>query len=328
VFAGTLNKGIRGAIAFISVFFLLSAILSYLAPKGIETNNYPNLFYNFFAHKIESRALIVFLNFLFVGIGGLIVSLIAVKQEVVEKQNYFPVFIYLAISIASINPTQVTPQAFTNVFVLYATYKLLDTYRKEAALNQIFEAAFWLCVSAFITISSIISFPLFFITLLILRPFYWREWIVAIIGFLSPILLYESVAYLSDFNQWYFIKATRLFFDFLKLPAFSEYYLPLSILLLVLFLISLFSGLVGGFGNTVKKQRTKSILLWYVFLSFLGFFSGGSNGSSIILTYALPLSFFIGDFLFGLKSLKITNTILTMIMLCVVLVFLAEFNVI
>jgi hypothetical protein len=114
----------------------------------------------------------------------------------------------------------------------------------------------------------------------------------------------------------------------LKLPAFSEYYLPLSILLLVLFVISLFSGLVGGFGNTVKKQRTKSILLWYVFLSFLGFFSGGSNGSSIILTYALPLSFFIGDFLFGLKSMKITNTILTMIMLCVVLVFLAEFNVI
>ncbi|MCE3229220.1 MAG: beta-carotene 15,15-monooxygenase [Bacteroidetes bacterium] len=328
MFAGALNKGIRGAIAFITAFFLLSAILSYFAPKGIEVNNYPNLFYNFFAQKITSKALIVFLNYLFIGVGGLIVSLIAVKQEVVEKQNYFPVFIYLAVSIASITPTQLTPQAFTNVFVLFATYKLLDTYREESALNQIFEAAFWLCVSAFITISSIISFPLFFITLLILRPFYWREWAVAILGFLSPIILYESIAYLSDFNQWYFIKATELFFDFLKLPAFSEYYLPLSILLFILFLISLINNLVGGFGNTVKKQRTKSILLWYVFLSGLGFFSGGSNGSSIILTYALPLSFFIGDFLYGLRQIKITNTILTILMLCVILVFLAEFNVI
>ncbi|MGZ3899124.1 MAG: DUF6427 family protein [Bacteroidia bacterium] len=310
------------------MFFLISVVASYFAPRGIETNNYPNLFYNFFAQKIQNKAFIVLLNYLFIGLGAFLISLIAVKQEVVEKQNYFPVFIYLAVCIASVNPTQLTPQAFTNVFVLYSTYKLLDTYREENCLNQIFVAAFWLCVSSFITISSIISFPLFFITLLILRPFYWREWAVALIGFATPIFLYESIAYLSNFNQWYFLKASRLFFDFLRLPSISEYYLPLTILLFVLFLFSIFSNLVNGFGNTVKKQRAKSILLWYVFLSCLGFFSGGSNGSSIILTYALPLCFFIGDFLYGLKQVKITNTILTLLLLCVLLVFLAEYNVV
>ncbi|MBA3664714.1 MAG: hypothetical protein H0W61_10975 [Bacteroidetes bacterium] len=326
LFAGALNKGIRGGIAFLTAFFLICVIASCFAPKGVETNNYPNLFYNFFANKIQNKALIVLLNYAFVGLGGLIISLIAVKQEVVEKQNYFPVFIYLAVCIAAINPTQLTPQAFTNVFVLYSTYKLLDIYREDNCLNQIFVAAFWLCVSSFITISSIISFPLFFITLLILRPFYWREWAVALLGFASPIFLYESIAYLSDFNQWYFIKAAELFFNFLKLPSISEYYLPLSILLFILFFLSIASNLINGFGNTVKKQRTKSVLLWYVFLSCLGFFSGGSNGSSILLTYALPLCFFIGDFLFVMKQVKITNTILTLLMLCVLLIFLAEYN--
>ncbi|MCW3076925.1 MAG: hypothetical protein JWO32_1534 [Bacteroidetes bacterium] len=326
MFAGALNKGIRGGIVFLTVFFILSAVASLFAPQGIEANNYPNLFYNFFAAKIHSKTLIVLLNYFFVGIGGLIISLIAVKQEVVEKQNYFPVFIYLAVSSAALNPTQLTPQSFTNVFVLYAIYRLLDTYRQENCLNQIFVAAFWLCVSSFITISSIISFPLFFIALLILRPFYWREWLVALLGFAAPIFLYECVAYLSDFNQWYFIKASQLFFNFLKLPSFSEYYLPLTALLFILFLISVTSNLVNGFGNTVKKQRTKSILLWYVLFSSLGFFSGGSNGSSIILTYALPLSFFIGDFLFALKQIKFANTILTLLVLCILIVFLAEYN--
>lgn len=328
MFAGALNKGIRGGIAFLSVFFLICLLASYFAPRGIETNNYPNLFYNFFAGKIESRALIVLLNYFFILTGAFFISMIAVQQEVVEKQNYFPVFVFLAVSTASVNPTQLTPQALTNVFVLYAVYKLLDIYREEDCLNQVFVAAFWLSVSAFITISSIISFPLFFIILLILRPFYWREWLVALLGFASPIFLYESVAYLSDFNQGYFIKASELFFNFLKLPSFSEYYLPLLLLLLALFIISLVYNLVNGFGNTVKKQRSKSILLWYVFLSFLGFFSGGSNASSIILTYALPLSFFIGDFLYSLKQVKITNTILTLLILCVLLVFLAEYYVI
>jgi hypothetical protein len=328
VFAGALNKGIRGGMAFLSVFFIAGLLASYFAPKGIETNNYPNLFYNFFAGKIENKLAIVLLNFLFVGIGAFFISLIAVQQEVVEKQNYFPVFVFLAVSVASLNPTQLTPQAFTNVFVLYSVYKLLDTYREEECLNQVFVAAFWLCVSAFITISSIISFPLFFITLLILRPFYWREWLVAIIGFAAPIFLYESIAYLSDFNQGYFVKASELFFNSLRLPSFSEYYLPLLVLLASLFIIAFVYNLVNGFGNTVKKQRSKSILLWYVFLSFLGFFSGGANASSIILNYALPLSFFIGDFLFNLKQVKITNTIVTLLLLCVLLIFLAEYGVV
>lgn len=328
MFAGALNKGIRGGVAFLTTFFVISAFASYFAPTGIESNNYPNLFYNYFASKIESKLVIVLLNYLFIGLGAMIISFIAVKQEVVEKQNYFPVFIYMALGIACVNPTQLTPQAFTNVFVLYAVYKLLDIYREENALNQIFVASFWLSVSSFITISSIISFPLFFITLLILRPFSWREWLVALIGFAAPIFLYESVAYLSDFNQWYFAQATKLYFNFLRLPSFSEYYLALLILLSVLFSLAIVSGLVNGFGNTVKKQRTKSILLWFAFLSFLGFFSGGANSSSIILTYALPLSFFIGDFLFGLKQIKITNTILVLFMLCVILVFLAEYRVV
>jgi len=328
VFAGALNKGIRGAVALLIVLFLLGAGLSYFAPRGIEENNYPNLFYNFFAQKITEKWLIVLLNFLFIAIGTFIISLISVKQEIVEKQNYFPVFIYLITNIACINPNQITPQVFTNVFVLYSIYKLLDIYRKETALNEIFVAAFWLCVSAFITISSIISFPLFFIVMLILRPFYWREWVIALLGFIAPLFLYEGIAYLSDFTQWYFIKAAQLFFEFLKLPSFSEYYLPLLLLLFVLFLVSLISSMISGFGNTVKKQRAKSILLWFIFLSCFGFFSGGSNASSIILTFSFPLSFFIGDFLFGLKQIKIANTILTLLLLCVTLVILAEYYIV
>lgn len=326
MFAGALNKGLRGGIALLSTVFVISAAFSYFAPKSIDVNNYPNLFYNFFAQKIDSRLAIVALNFMFIGLGTLLVSFIAVKQEIVEKQNYFPVFIYLLLGLASLSPTQLTPQAFTNVFVLYAIYKLLGTYRREEVLNDLFVASFWLSVSAFVTISSVISFPLYFITLLILRPFHWREWVVSLIGFATPVFFYECIAYLSDFNQWYFINATEVFFNFLKLPSLSEYYLPLMGLALLLFLISLASNLVNGFGNTVKKQRAKSILLWFIVLSSLGFFSGGSNSSSILLTYSLPLCFFIGDFLFGIRQIKITNTILVLLFASVVLIYLAEFN--
>ncbi|MBX3164292.1 MAG: hypothetical protein KF900_07400 [Bacteroidetes bacterium] len=316
----------RGSFAFLVILFAVSALVVFLSPQAIEREFYPNLFYNYFVQNITGKFSILALNFLFLFLGTVWIALITQNQEVVDKQNYFPVFLYLLFGVACVSPMHVTSQIFTNVFVLYSVYKLLDTYREDQALKDVFEAAFWLSVSAFVTISSVIYVPLFFIILLILRAFHWREWAVAVIGFLLPVFIYECVAYLTNFNRWYIFDAVELYFQSLRLPSFSEYYLPLSLTLFVMLLISIFYNLANGFGNTVKKQRAKTILLWFLFFSTLGFFSGGANSSSIILTYSFPLSFFIGDYLFSLKSLKISNTILALLLFCVAIVFMAQFG--
>lgn len=320
MFAGLLNKGFRGSLVLIILVFGLSEVLNYISPIPLEQEYYPNLFYNYFTRNITSKLLINLLNFAFIALGLVLMNRITANQEIVEKQNYFPVFLFLLLSIVGANPIQISSQIFTNVIVLYAVYKLLDTYRKDDVLKQIFEAAFLISVSAFITISSIISVPLFFVVLLILRPFHWREWTIALLGFFVPVFIYECMAYLSDFNQWYIIDATTLYFRSLKVPSFSEYFIPLSSALFLLLFISLLYNLMNGFGATVKKQRMKAILLWLLFFSTFGFFSGGANSSSIILAYAFPLSFFIGDFLFRLKQVKITNTILALLIFCVLVI--------
>lgn len=328
MFAGLLNKGFRGSLALLITIFLVSLVLNLFSPLSIDQDQYPNLFYNFLAQKVSSKLLINLANFLFIGIGVLLVSLIAVNQEIVDKQNYFPVFLYLLFCIVGVSPLQITSQVFTNVFVLFAIYKLLSIYRGDEVYKAIFDAAFWLSVSAYITISSIVSFPLFFIILLILRPFSWREWVIALIGFFVPVFLFECMAYLSNFNQGYLFHAVGEYFQYLRFPSFSEYYLPLALSLILLLIISIFYNLLYGFGNTVKKQRTKTILLWFLFFSTFGFFSGGANSSSIILSYAFPLSFFIGDYLYSLKQIKITNTILAVLLFCVLIVYLGQFGVI
>jgi hypothetical protein len=324
VFAGLLNKGFRGSLALLIIIGLVTFILNYFSTHPIENEYYPNLFYNYFTNSITGKFTISAINFVFIAIGVLLVSLISVNQEVVEKQNYFPVFLYLLICVVSVSPFQVNSQILTNVFVLFAVYRLLDIYRKEDVLRQIFEASFWLSVSTFFTVSSVISFPLFFIILLILRPFYWREWSIALLGFFIPIFIYECMAYLCNFNQWYFIDSVELYFKSMKSPTFSEYYMPFIAALLLLFIISFASGLAQGFGNTVKKQKTKAILLWYLFFSTFGFFAGGTVSSSILLIYSFPIAFFIGDFLYGIKQIKFTNTILTLLLLCASIIYLSR----
>lgn len=328
MFAGALNKGFRGALPFLSGLILTSAFLSIFSFKNIENSLFPNLFYNYFAQMIQSNVGITFFNYLLIIIGVILVNQICVNQEIVEKQNFFPVFLYLFLSIAAVQPFQLSAQACTNIFIILSLYKLLDSYRKENVMDLIFEAAFYISLSAFISFNSIINFPLFFIALFILRPFSWREWIMALIGFAAPVFIYECIAYLSNFNQWYFLKAASAFFDHVKTPSFSEYYLPMILLLLLLLLISTLGIFMGNAGNTVKKQKAKSILLWYVSLNVLGLFSGGANSSQLILIFSIPLSYLIGDLLFGIRQIKFTNTILTLLILCLMVIFLAEYELI
>jgi hypothetical protein len=265
---------------------------------------------------------------LITGLGVLMVSLIVADQEIVDKQNYFPVFIYMLLCMACVNPYQVTSQNLTNVFLLYSLHKLLGIYRQPDVLRQIFEAAFWLCCSAFITISTVISFPVFFIVLLILRPFEWREWANALLGFAVPVILYEFIAYLTAFNQGYLFEAAGHFFATLRAPSFSEYYIPLTACLLLLLLAAIFYNLANGTGNTVKKQRAKTILVWLTVFSIPGFFAAGGNGAIIILTFAIPFSFFIGDFLFRIRRIKITNTLLVILILSTLIVLAGQYNLI
>src|SRR5690606_26936731 len=103
---------------------------------------YPNLFYNYLTHQLENKLVIASVNMLMTAAGVLLVSLIVVNQEIVDKQNYFPVFLYLLLCILCVNPRQVTSQNLSNVFVLFSLYKLLDIYRKPEVLKEVFEAAF------------------------------------------------------------------------------------------------------------------------------------------------------------------------------------------
>lgn len=214
MFAGLLNKGFRGSAVLLAVVFVLLIVINMLGRVELENNSFPDIFYNYFSSRLSSRWAIISINFLLILIGSVLINLIAARQEVTEKTNYFPVFLYMLLTGTCVSPYRIAPQAFANVFILFSIYRLLNTYRKEDSLRQIFESALWLCLSFFVTISAIGYLPMFFIALFILRPFYWREWAVALLGFITPVYIYECMAYLSGFNRWYLAEAIKNYFHF------------------------------------------------------------------------------------------------------------------
>ena len=308
----SLNKGFRGSLVTISVLYLLLFTLSVFVKNSSENYYYPNIFYNYLTSQIHSEFLIFILNHGLL-IGGIsLIAYIVSNEEIVDKLNYFPVFIFLLINAMVLGKDRVSLFLVGNIAILYSVYKIFNTYRQEKVLSSIYNACFWISVTLYLNIANIFIFPFIFISLVVLRPFNWREYAIAIIGFISPIFIYECLSYLFNFNQWYVLEGIVELLSSLRSPLLNIDFLPFLIFTIFLFALSALSFLVDGFGNTVKKQKSKTCFFWYMILISPSIFVSGVNYEKILVLYSIPLCFFIGDFLFNIKRVRLTNLLLVL----------------
>jgi hypothetical protein len=315
VFANSFNRGFRGSITTLLIVYLLIFSLSFFIKKSTDLTFYPNIFYNYLASQVQSPFVILIINHLLL-VGALsLVALIVSNEEITDKLNYFPVLVFFVINIISLNKDRISLYLFSNIVILYSLYQIFNTYRKDHVLSQVFNACFFLSVALYLNIANIFLFPFIFIALVILRPFNWREFVIAVIGFICPIFIYECVSYLFNFNQWYVFESLAELLGSFKGPALNLNFLPFLIATSLLLIFSLISFMVGGLGNTVKKQKSKTCFFWYIILLIPLFFISGSSYENIMLIYSIPLSFLIGDFLFGLRSGRFVNILMVIFVL-------------
>lgn len=315
MFANSFNRGFRGSLTTLLVLYILVFSITFFIQKSEGFTYFPNIFYNYLAAKISSPFTILLFNH-FLLIGGIsLVALIVSNEEITEKLNYFPVLIFFVINIVSLNKDRVSLHLFGNIVILYSLFQLFNTYRKENVLSQIFNACFFLSIALYLNIANILLFPFIFISLAILRPFNWREFAMALIGFATPIFIYECISYLLNFNQWYIFESLAEMMSTLTFPVMNMNLLPLMIFIAILFVISIVSFLAEGLGNTVKKQKAKVCFFWFMIFFVPLFFISGSSYENILTVYSIPLAFLIGDMLFGLRSGKLVNILLFILIL-------------
>jgi len=307
MFASRLNSGFRVSLPIIGSLYAVLTVLNLFAKNLNENYYYPNIFYNYLVSQINSPTTIFLFNHLFILVSLTLVLYIISNADITEKTNCFPLFIFLTLNISVAGNERVSLFLLNNLLLLYVLHKLLDTYRKDFVLSDVFNAGFWAALSLYVNIANIFIFPVILIALLMLRPFNMREHIVCLLGILSPLVIYESMAYLMNFNQWYIFKSLQELFSNFKTPAISFHSLPLLCCVGLLSLVALFYFLGAGFGNTVKKQKAKSVFFWFILFVSPSVFTSGVNYAGILLFYSIPLSFIIGDYLYLMKNKKIAN---------------------
>ncbi len=309
---GPLKNNIQLSVILLSVI-CLALWINTVAFSPAVTSNYlltgDVLFDFIFAKRFPVLMLHIFSG-LVVFLSAVLLNFITIHQEITSKNNFLPAFFYILISFTSASTAPMKPILTANMFLLASVYFTLNTYRQEHALPQFFNAGFCLGIATFFYIHYIILFPLLFISLGILRAFNWREWVITMLGIVTPLYAFICLCYLSSKPVFFFYDKMIYLTNF-QMPIISEFYIPILVISIVLFAFALFNYITKGFGGKVKTQKARYMLLWLLALCIsIIFFEPQSD--VILLVGIIPLSIILGDYLAEIKQLKIANTLLVL----------------
>ena len=322
---GPLKKGLRTALPVISVFFVLFLLPSLFSVSALQSVDSRHVIYSAIQSSVHSQVLIFIINILCIAVGSLLISVFAVRHEIVDKQNYLPAFLYLFFSSFLLDKNLLHPSVFANIFILLALNELMNTYREEEVLSKIFNAAFYTCIAFFFYINYAFFVLLFFVTLSILRPFNWREWVISLMGFVAVLFIYSCLGFLANIDFTSFYGDIIELIIFFQKPSLSEYFYPVAGIIFLLILLGASKHFQNGFGGTVKTQKVITVIYWFLLLSFINFFSKNNQPYFPLVASIIPLSILMSDYFFNIKQIKVSNTLFFLLLASGTLLFLRLF---
>ncbi|HAF31148.1 MAG TPA: hypothetical protein DCG75_19085 [Bacteroidales bacterium] len=305
------------------VLIILSGILmwipSFIDPIGtaIPSDNINMPFYEFIAEYVQYNSLLsMFITLLLVFLQSFLLVQFNKKHIIINYRTYLPAFFYILISGSFVQLQRLNPVLIGGIFIFAAINFIFSTYRTEYALNKLYLAGF------FVSIASLFWGPLAIFILIIwisisnLRPFIGREWIVGLLGFLTP-YLFVFVYYFVFLPENSFIQLIDHFVaSFYVLKAFHllhySYYIFYGFLFFIIILASY--TLLTNFQNKKIKTRKYFQLNWWIFIFSLSLFFIFKNVKyEIIYLMSIPVSFLLAEYFHAVKRNWYLNILLLLL---------------
>jgi hypothetical protein len=271
------------------------------AAPGAECNEQGSLIcawieaFNAWGSGIPARILAILL---LVGT-GFAFTLSLAANHMIARQTYFPLLI---LPLFASYDTQL--QLFHNgipalALQVMALHLLMTAYERTEMTKEVFSAAMFFSLAAFLHYAAILFVLLPFISLLIYRNFDWRQWAAALAGAFTPFLYLASIAYFlhgSSYIREYFLSVTPVISIQLPTIHWTAYFFWG---LLGLILIRAFASVIWHAQERVISFRKRHlILLWFMILSQLGLLLAGKGILEHSIFIFIPVSFYLTYFFF------------------------------
>ena len=266
--------------------------LSHLSDYYFAQTGYP--LFDLAQHLIFSNkwlaAILVFVLSLLMAMGfnNLISEKGVLKYNTVLPASVLIVFV----SIFSFSPVWLAI-----FFLLFFLNKLLGLYQKERPYVVLFDAAFLLGMSVLIYPPTIFLFPLIYIANLIYNAVGWRNYIIPVLGFVSPFLIMACYLFFVDLLPLYkehYLRILSLSFTSISITI-SE---GIFFVLLTILLLSSLKELAQWIAlKSLRSRKAFVVFVSYLLFSLFGFFTLAADGLQHFLVLAFPIAALVGNYL-------------------------------
>jgi hypothetical protein len=221
--------------------------------------------------------------------------------RLIENKSMFFIFLLIFLTASLQDFKQLNPMLPAMTFLIIGISLLFDMYKNERELKKIFEAGACFAIATLFYAPAIYFSIMVFIGLGMFVPFYWRQWLSALVGLLLPFILVLSVGFCFDD----FLSQTNTFYSNLisvNTPSFTKLFpIAFSLFLALLFIRSGIYVFVGG-TRKVSIRKYYTLLLFFLMLVLAIYIFVPYVTYDFLIFGLLPVSTFIANFMVNMKS--------------------------
>jgi hypothetical protein len=249
---------------------------------------------------------------------ALVLNAIAEINRLVERNQLLVAAIYIL--MMSSTPSLVQPHILIliNFLLILQLNTVLRLYGKEEPFGALFDSGLLVGISSLLFFPSITWLALLFYTLLSFQFFRWREWLIPIIGFITPFLFVATWYFWFDQFAASFKKLLDRFNP--VLPDFSEMTLVdwiIPVLFALLFAMGAGKIIHKASESTVDKRKKLRILFFVIITGIAMLFLPVTDVKIQGAVLIIPLAVILASYTSAIKNVFYSELIFSIIILVI-----------
>ena len=206
---------------------------------------------------------------------AILINMIAIKQKLFTKTNYLPGMCFLLFASIFISRIKMSDALIVNTILIWILSKLCVLQNAVKAKTLLFNIGFIFGIATLTFQPAIFFIILLFFALLLTRPFRLTEWIILVIGTITPYYFLESWLFLTGkkIASW----IPKIHIDF-PVVMMSKWQLLTAVFVLLVLFYSMYLIHFNMRKLLVQSRNSWTILIFYFFTSiFVSFFASSAN---------------------------------------------------
>ncbi len=306
------------------ILLIFSGLLwldSFINPIDVVYNTqFTTSFYNSILNLLYNYNLLsTIIAFSLVFVQAIMINNIVTNNKLMAKNTYLPALFYVLL-MSSPHSLSLSPILISNFFLIIVLNNIFNIYDKKDVYQQTFNICFLISIASLFYLPAICFILLIWISFFIYNFLNWREWLISLLGLITPYLFIAT--YYFWFDKLEIIVNNYInFFCNLKIPSF-EYNIYIYIFLSLLAILTLFSMAKIVFminKLVIKTRKFFVILVCFIIISFISVIFTDNSSIIHLEIFFIPISILISNYVSLAKKTTFNEIIFSLLIIVILL---------